>query len=641
MRRPHLEDPMFTLQHVVLPEPDNIAALPLYVDSQWTKTLPWAGGACPAADRITRTSLRLPAGTDATFGTYMNAFPASYWRAHTVVEQVRLVLELSGTGTVLVRRSDEHGQRYGILSRPVQGDTTVELDIELGDCAAGGWIWFDLRASDGADLTLVSGRWETPAEPVRSGRTNTGMTTHNKRDWCVASLRQLAASPATLELLGQVVVVDQGDQVLEEATGFAEVAAQLGDQLRVVHQPNLGGSGGFTRGMFEAVRDGVDNVLLLDDDVRLEPEGIRRAITFARFATRPMIVGGQMCDLHRPAVLHAFSEWVDPENFLWNAAPGSERKHDFASQPLLDTPWLHQRIDGEHTYNGWWMCLIPTEVVRAVGYSLPFFLKWDDAEYGLRAAEAGYPTVSLPGAPIWHVAWLDKDDGIDWQLYFHIRNRLVAALLHGRPGVGAVLSGLLFRQTLRHVLAMQYYTAAMSNRALRDVLAGPQTLHAGIASIVSELRGATAHYPEAVRRSPADVPTPAVTGVRGAAAPQDGKPEGRALIPFAAKAFLRGVLKPVPRDAATRPQAAFAHRYGEWWRTPAYDSVLVPTADDTAYFWYRRDRRALLRLMRENVVLYRELRSRWDDLARDYREHTADLAGETAWRRTLGLPPVP
>ena len=36
----------------------------------------------------------------------------------------------------------------------------------------------------------------------------------------------------------------------------------------------------------------------------------------------------------------------------------------------------------------------------------------------------------MPGAAVWHVPWTDKNDALDWQAYFHQRNRFVAALLH-------------------------------------------------------------------------------------------------------------------------------------------------------------------------------------------------------------------
>ena len=74
--------------------------------------------------------------------------------------------------------------------------------------------------------------------------------------------------------------------------------------------------------------------------------------------------------------------------------------------------------------------MIPRQVAEELGQPLPLFIKWDDADYGLRAAEHGYGTVTMPGTAIWHMAWSDKDDAIDWQAYFHLRNRLVVAAMH-------------------------------------------------------------------------------------------------------------------------------------------------------------------------------------------------------------------
>ncbi len=55
---------------------------------------------------------------------------------------------------------------------------------------------------------------------------------------------------------------------------------------------------------------------------------------------------------------------------------------------------LHQCVDVD--YNGWWMTLIPTKVVRQLGLSIPVFIKWDDSEYGLRAKAAGYRRSPCP-----------------------------------------------------------------------------------------------------------------------------------------------------------------------------------------------------------------------------------------------------
>ena len=104
---------------------------------------------------------------------------------------------------------------------------------------------------------------------------------------------------------------------------------------------------------------------------------------------------------------------------------------------------------------------------------LPLFIKWDDAEYGLRALAAGFPTVSLPGAAIWHLSWGDKDDASDWQAYFHIRNRLIAAALHSPHKRGGTIFRSMLKQDLRFLITLQYSTVELHQMAYRDFLAGP------------------------------------------------------------------------------------------------------------------------------------------------------------------------
>ena len=195
--------------------------------------------------------------------------------------------------------------------------------------------------------------------------------------------------------------------------------------------------------MYEALKNtDCEQILFMDDDIRIEPDSILRALALNRFAKTPTLVGGQMLNLQEPSHLHVMGEMVDRENFMWTNAPNTEYDHDFAKYPLNDeeerSKLLHRRIDVD--YNGWWMCMIPRQVAEELGQPLPLFIKWDDADYGLRAAEHGYRTVTLPGAAIWHMAWSDKDDAIDWQAYFHLRNRLVVAAMHWDGKVGGLLA---------------------------------------------------------------------------------------------------------------------------------------------------------------------------------------------------------
>ena len=79
------------------------------------------------------------------------------------------------------------------------------------------------------------------------------------------------------------------------------------------------------------------------------------------------------------------------------------------------------------------MCLFPREVLEQLGLPLPLFIKWDDAEYSLRALAArASDRHACPASAIWHMPWADKNDSTDWTAYFHLRNRLVVAALHSR-----------------------------------------------------------------------------------------------------------------------------------------------------------------------------------------------------------------
>lgn len=136
----------------------------------------------------------------------------------------------------------------------------------------------------------------------------------------------------------------------------------------------------------------------MDDDIRIEPDSILRVLAMHRFAKAPMLVGGQMLNLQEPSHLHIMGEVVNRSNFMWTAAPHAEYDHDFAEYPLNDnndrSKLLHRRIDVD--YNGWWTCMIPRQVAEELGQPLPLFIKWDDADYGLRAAEHGYRRSRCP-----------------------------------------------------------------------------------------------------------------------------------------------------------------------------------------------------------------------------------------------------
>jgi galactofuranosylgalactofuranosylrhamnosyl-N-acetylglucosaminyl-diphospho-decaprenol beta-1,5/1,6-galactofuranosyltransferase len=386
--------------------------------------------------------------------------------------------------------------------------------------------------------------------------------------------------------------------------------------------------------MYESVENGSDYVLLLDDDIVVEPESIVRLLTFADHCRKPTIVGGHMFDLYNRSVLHTFGEVVDPFRIV-PALPHAdmETRHDFSIANLRQTAWLHRRVDVD--YNGWWMCLIPTEVIREIGLSLPLFIKWDDAEYGLRAREAGFATVSLPGAAVWHVSWIDKDDLVGWQAYFHERNRLITTLIHSPyPKGGRVLRESV-QADVKHLVSMQYFTEHGRIEALKDLFKGPQELHRVLGTKLPEINALKASYPDAQLKDDVnDFPAPKL-GRGPMGGPVVGMPSKKELIPWGIKTVARQLIKAPGPESAERPQGYLAHRDNRWFRVAHYDSVVVSNAEGTGASWYQRDPKKLKSMLTEATRLHLQLFREWDKLARQYRDAVAEISSLESWKKTF------
>ncbi|WP_028279461.1 glycosyltransferase [Arthrobacter sp. H5] len=638
------------LQRVILPNPSDLDTAPLYVDtgSAMSVQLNTMDGSAAQGDQAyssgsakevhaedfrSRRSTSVRPGERVSFGTYFNAFPASYWRRWTTVEEVRLSVSTSGRGGVSVYKSNARGSLQHVETQRVIGSAVTTFDLSLKPFGDGGWYWFDLVAGS-EEFVLNEAEWQASEESRPSGLITLEITTLNKPDFCLNNLQILAGNPEALEPLKEILVVDQGTQKVADQPGFAEVESALQGKLRIINQANLGGSGGFARGMYEAVENGSDYALLLDDDVVIEPESIARLLTFADRCKSPTIVGGHMFDLYNRTVLHTFGETVNPWRFQPDQ-PLAEQTlgHDFVRSSLRQTPWLHRRVDVD--YNGWWMCLIPTAVIRDIGLSLPVFIKWDDAEYGLRAKSAGYPTVSMPGSAVWHVSWIDKDDLVGWQAYFHTRNRMIAALIHSPYDHGGRVVRESGYMDIKHLISMQYYTARGRIMALQDVLKGPDQLHDLLPTKLTDIRSMVKNYPDSQFEADPDAFPPP----RMDKPPRRGQgfraPSYTTLVPWAAKVLARQLSKPIAPSSKERPQAFVAHQDNKWWRMAQYDSAVVSNAEGSGASWYQRDPRQLRLMLTEAGRLNAEILRNWPKLRAQYRAALPEITSFEAWKKTF------
>jgi galactofuranosylgalactofuranosylrhamnosyl-N-acetylglucosaminyl-diphospho-decaprenol beta-1,5/1,6-galactofuranosyltransferase len=619
------------LSRVILPRPgEPLDVRKLYIEESTTNAR--------RAHAPTRTTLEIGTESEVSFATYFNAFPASYWRRWSILESVVLRVELVGSARVDVYRSKATGARITVGGSAVSSDDSgkpavAEFEIGIDPFEDGGWIWFDITTN--SPVTVHSAGWYAPQAAPGRANVAVGIPTFNRPADCVSALAALTSDPLVDEVVSAVIVTDQGAKKAKDHPGFAEAAAALGNRLSVHDQPNLGGSGGYSRVMYEALKNtDCEQILFMDDDIRIEPDSILRALALNRFSTVPTLVGGQMLNLQEPSHLHVMGEMVDQENFMWTGAVNTEYDHNFAKYPLNDeeqprSRLLHRRIDVD--FNGWWMCMIPRSVAEELGQPVPLFIKWDDVEYGLRAGEHGYPTVTLPGAAIWHMAWSDKDDAIDWQAYFHLRNRLVVAALHWDGNISGLIASHL-KATLKHLLCLEYSTVAIQNKAMDDFLAGPEHIFSILESALPEVRAMRQEYPDAVvLPSAAALPTPS-----------DKRWRKKVHIPTSPLAIAlrvsRGAfhqLRPHDPDHHIRPQINVATQDARWFSLCNVDGVTVTTADGRGVVYRQRDREKMLELLRESLKRQARLARKFNRMRKVYRNALPGLSSKQKWETVL------
>lgn len=564
----------------------------------------------------TRSSVTVHPSSLASTRTYFGRVEASHWQRWTRVGEVEVHMTVTGHGVVKLV-SDDFSPTTRIVERAdveTGGDPApLTLRAPLDRYLDEGHLWLEISTTTGT-LT-VSDVTVTTSTPAAERLTGIVICTFNRPTDCVATLTALAADPAMLTVVDSIVVVDQGDRLIADEPGFEALLEGLGERLRVVRQPNLGGAGGFTRGMLETRErfgDRPGDVLLMDDDIRLDPETVLRMTSFASLTVRPTLVGGQMLNLHHPSQLVAQGENTALDQFL--AGVPSDR---FSNADLLDE-LPGKRVDSD--YAAWWACLVPVEVVEEVGLPIPLFFQWDDIEFGIRARSRGFATVSLPGTGVWHADFAMKDWD-DWPLFFRWRNALIVSSLYldDFPGTGVVELG----RQLRHFLVeYRYGLIATVVSAIDAFLAGPDQLQDGGREALAAVHRLRADHPETRRMSPAELADHGLGDIRlSLEHPMPEDPD----------AFLRRLLRRQLRLKVTGAAAIDAQT--SWWHAGSFGTVVTTDRTQSTFRVRQISRRKSLHSYREIRSAIRRLKRRGPAAQAQWRAAMPSVTSRENWER--------
>ena len=551
-----------------------------------------------------------------TTNTYFGRLPVSYLQRWTPIRQVEAVARVRGAGRLEIHASDGEGEPRIQATLEVNAQTVQEVRLPgyVDRFMDGGFVWLE-AATAGEELVIEDFRWVAQTDPVRQRHTSVVICTYNRADDCLATMRALGEDTEVLDIIDEVYVVDQGTDTVQSREDFEKVVALYNGKLRYLRQANLGGAGGFTRGMYEITEQHKqNNVLFMDDDVLLEPETVLRMAAFANHATAPTIVGGQMLYLYHPNRLHIDAETTDLAT-LRPGVPVAGAQHNIDLFEELP----HRRVTAG--YNAWWSCLIPAEVTEKIGLPLPVFFQWDDIEYGTRAGRNGFATVTLPGAAVWHAdfAWKDWDD---WARYFSLRNSLITAALHSDFD-SRNLSKVLGKQLATYLVSMQYGMAATLLKAVTDFLTGPEVLYDGGVAAAADTRKLRNEYPDTHRLQAADL------GIDEAATMAIYSDAGDPSLPAAV--FAKRVLNQI--TGRTSGSAAILAKDAKWWTVSRFRSAMVTDSAQDSFRVRRYDRQVLAKLSGDGARLMLRLAREGAVVRETWRAAMPDLTSPENWSR--------
>lgn len=615
---------MLTIQRVLFAPPADWVEPDLYYRVEGV-------GAYDSSVQATRNSITLGRHTVVRTDTYFGRFRASYWQRWTSIKQVEIRARVVGSARVLAYTedigghlrledswaaggSDADGNWTGEHS-PMSGSANeeVRLTVPLDRFADGGAIHlrFDTEEA-GAKISDV--RYVVPKSAIkRDIPTDLVICSYNRPVDCARTVATLAEDLPALERVRTIRVVDQGEQHPADEADFIWAKEILGERLNVVHQPNLGGAGGFSRGMRDATAAGDCMVLLTDDDIRPEPETTLRLSALAVCAEKPMLLGAQMLFLFNPTSLFRTGE-----TYNWKALTVEENDPKFGYADV-DVRKYHQLRRLGVDYNAWWTCLVPSEVIKKIGLALPLFFQYDDIDYGFRAAKAGYPTDTIPGAAVWHADFYWKDIENAAQ-YFGLRNSLIAATMHGDVTAKDMVN-VASRRILSNLVSMRYGLAWTQMEAVRDLLRGPEVLKNASQGDFARISAGRKNFPETELLPMHEMPG-GLTPVRPPS--HEISSENKTMAKRLAYTQM-GKKRPGP--------VAVAFEDSFWWHISTFDDVWVTDASQNGVRHLVRDLDKEKSMRAETISLMRELSSKWDDLAKQWRAAVPSLTSEDNWEK--------
>lgn len=355
--------------------------------------------------------------------TYFNSFSIGKWKKYTNIDNLSLRLTVKGDFQVRVRHAYKMHNSIKdsiIAEKRISVSEKSDVYVKIPQLSDIGIYYFQLQAfSDEAEY--YGGAYETEVNEtaLQDVKLAIDICTFRREEYVAHNmdiLRQQILENRESPMYGKLeVFISDNGKTLDE--GLAT------DTIHIFPNKNVGGAGGFTRAMIEIKKvseeKGITHILMMDDDIRLNPDSLLRTFTMLRFIKpkyKGAFIGGHMLKNDTPYIQ---SEAADH----WDIAKHHPVKYNYN---LEDMKFLiKNEIEDTVNYFGWWYCCMPISVVTDKNLPLPIFIKRDDIEYGLRN---GKQFITMNGICVWHEPFEYKYS--TYLEYYYFRNMCIMNSRH-------------------------------------------------------------------------------------------------------------------------------------------------------------------------------------------------------------------
>lgn len=416
------------------------------------------------------------------FATYFNAFSFQKWKRYTVIDNVWIRIVARGSFRVEFteyRATQAAPKRDVVADRKYDFDDYGVVDFEYPADTDAALLAFEITTFSMLDVKEIYYYTKIDESKLRDVELAVATTTFQKEDFILPNIelvkREVLGCDEPIAGHFTFHVVDNGRTLDKEALE--------GSGVFIHPNPNVGGAGGFTRGMIEAMEQEhkATHVLLMDDDVQISPESLKRTYNLLT------LVNDEYVDAFLSGAMLSYEkqdEFYEDIGYVRHYGVYGPVKNHADLSRLEDIVRLETvQSKRGNKYAGWWYCCIPMTSIDKYGLPLPLFIRGDDAEYGNRCSKH---FITLNGICIWHLTLAYKFRAA-FERYQVPRNSLIAQATTGiYQDVDFIRN---FKDNVQLDLKTFNYDAVeLSLQAIEDFMKGPDFIkQADGSALIKEL----------------------------------------------------------------------------------------------------------------------------------------------------------